>query len=223
MNAPSAPKFIRILDLTFSPADAPLVVLERLCRAARQHGVAAVCVNGSRVTQACHLLENSPVKVSCLVGYPLGAMDADVKRYEAEAAIDSGAQELDVVLNVGRLKDGDHAYVLRELRDVVEAADERPVKVLLGTALLTREEKACAGELVSESGAHGVVIGGGLTQGQADLDDVKLLRETLGARFGIKAGVSSFQAQTMEALLQAGATRLGLDDGLDFVSRLSGI
>jgi len=101
----------------------------------------SVSVNGSWVAEACHFLDGSDVKVGCAVGFPLGAMSSDVKRFETEAAIDDGAQEIDVVINLGRLKTGDDKYVLRELRDVVEAADEWPVKVILETCLLTREEK----------------------------------------------------------------------------------
>jgi deoxyribose-phosphate aldolase len=105
-------------------ADATAKDIEQLCAEAREFGFYSVCVNGCRVDQARTLLEDSPIKVAAVVGFPLGAMDADAKRFETEAAIDAGAQEIDVVINIGRLKDGNHKYVLRELRDVVEAAEE---------------------------------------------------------------------------------------------------
>ena len=117
-------------------------------------GFHGVCVGGSRVELACSLLEDTEVKVTGLVGFPFGAGDSDAKRYETEVAIDHGAQEIETVLNVGRLKDGDHGYVLRELRDIAEAADQRPVKVILETSLLTLEEKNLACQLVLDSGAH---------------------------------------------------------------------
>src|SRR5439155_4349775 len=103
--------------------------------------------------EAVHFIEGSDVKVSGVVGFPTGAVSSDTKRFETEAAIDDGAQEIDVVLNIGKLKDGDDKYVLRELRDVVEAADERTVKIILETCLLTDEEKIHACKWVVESGA----------------------------------------------------------------------
>ena len=138
----------RCIDHTLLRADAVAKDIERLCAEAREHRFYAVCVNGSWVVQARHLLDGSAVKVATVVGFPLGAMDSDTKRFETEAAIDNGAQEIDVVINLGRLKDGNYDYVLRELRDVAEAADERPVKVILETGLLTHEEKIRACRLV---------------------------------------------------------------------------
>src|SRR2546425_5672313 len=113
-------------------------------------------------------------------------MDSDTKRFETEAAIDNGAQEIDVVINIGRLKDDDDNYVLRELRDVVEAADGRPVKVILETGLLMRGEKIRACHLVLDSGAQFVKTSTGFSGG-ATIDDVKLLREIVGPKFGVKA------------------------------------
>ena len=154
MDAPNAIALARCIDHTLLKADATAAEIEKLCREAMQHRFWSVCVNGSRVAQAYALVEEAGVKVACTIGFPLGAMTTDSKRLEVEAAIDDGAQELEVVLNIGRLKDGDDAYVLRELRDLVEAADERTVKVILETALLSRDEKIRACRLVVESGAH---------------------------------------------------------------------
>jgi deoxyribose-phosphate aldolase len=143
-----------------------------------------------------------------------------VKRFETEAAIDEGAHEVDVVLNVGRLKDSDDKYVLRELRDVVEAADERPVKVILETCLLTREEKIRACQLTVESGARFVKTSTGFSTGGVTLEDVKLLRETVGPKFGVKASGGIRDAQTALALIAAGATRLGASSGVTIVKSL---
>src|SRR5271170_3181020 len=129
------------IDHTLLKADATAKDIEKLCAEARENNFFSVCVNGSWVASAHHLLEGSDVKVASVVGFPLGAMSGDAKRFETEAAIDDGAQEIDVVLNVGKLKDGDDKYVLRELIEVVEVADERTVKVILETCLLTDEEK----------------------------------------------------------------------------------
>ena len=140
-----------------------------------------------------------------VVGFPLGAMSADAKRFETEAAIDDGAQEIDVVLNVGRLKDGDDKYVLRELCDVVEAADERTVKVILETCLLTPEEKIRACKLVVESGAHFVKTSTGFSSGGATMADVRLMRETVGPKFGVKASGGIRDTKTALAMIEAGA------------------
>jgi deoxyribose-phosphate aldolase len=133
----SAAEIARFIDHTLLKPEAKVAQVERLCAEAREHGFFSVCVNGSRVELARHCLEDTPVKVAAVVGFPLGAMNSDTKRFETEAAVDEGAQEIDLVLNIGRLKDGDDKYVLRELRDVVEAAEERTVKVILETCLKT--------------------------------------------------------------------------------------
>jgi deoxyribose-phosphate aldolase len=211
------------IDHTLLRPDATAKDIEKLCAEARQHGFHSVCVNGSWVDRARHLLEDSDVKVSGTVGFPLGAMACDVKRYETEAAIDEGAQEIDVVLNIGRLKDGDDKYVLRELRDIVEAADERPVKVILETCLLTREEKIRACHLVVESGAQFVKTSTGLSTGGATIEDVMLMRETVGPKFGVKAAGGIRDARTALAMIEAGATRIGTSAGVAIVGGLATI
>ena len=150
-------------------------------------------------------------------------MSSDVKRFETEAAIDEGAQEIDVVLNLGRLKDGDDKYVLRELCDVVEAADERTVKVILETCLLTNEQKIRACRLAVESGAHFVKTSTGFSTGGAMVDDVKLMRETVGPKFGVKASGGIRDLKTALAMIEAGATRLGTSAGVAIVKGLAEI
>ena len=186
--------------------------VELLCVKARSEGWYCVCVNGSQVELASALLEDSEVKVTGLIAFPLGAADTDAKRYETEVAIDHGAQEIEMVLNIGRLKDGDHRYVLRELRDVAEAADERPVKVILETGLLTPEEARRACELALDSGVHCVCTGTGL-RAAATVEEVKNLRAALGEKFGVKAAGLS-DAQAALALLDAGASRIGTTEGV---------
>ena len=167
-------------------------------------------MNGSRVELARTLTEESNVQVVALIGFPFGASDSDAKRYEAEIAVDHGAHELDVVINLGRLKDGDTRYVLRELRDIVEAADERPVKAVLETHLLTREETILACKLALDSGAQFVATSTDFHSPAVTVETVKLLRETLGPEFGLKAAGGIRDVQTAQALLDAGATRLGI-------------
>jgi len=150
-------------------------------------------------------------------------MSTDAKRFETEAAIDDGAQEIDVVLNVGRLKDGDDKYVLRELCDVVEAADEHTVKVILETCLLTDEQKIRACRMVVECGAHFVKTSTGLNFGGATVADVKLLRATVGPEFGVKASGGIRDVKTALAMIEAGATRLGTSAGVAIVNGLAEI
>ena len=207
----------RYIDHTLLRADAAAKDIERLCAEAREHHFYAVCVNGSWVVQARHLLDGSAVKVATVVGFPLGATDSDTKRFETEAAIDNGAQEIDAVINLGRLKDGNYDYVLRELRDVAEAADERPVKVILETGLLTHEEKIRACRLVLDSGAQFVKTSTGFSSSGATIEDVELLRGIVGEKLGVKAAGGIRDAPTALAMIEAGATRLGTSAGVAIV------
>jgi deoxyribose-phosphate aldolase len=209
------------IDHTLLKADATVADIEKLCAEAREHKFYAVCFNGCWVGQARHFLEGTNVKVASVVGFPLGAMSADAKRFEAEAAIDDGAHEIDVVLNVGRLKNGDDKYVFRELCDVVEAADERTVKVILETCLLTPDEKIRACQLAVESGAHFVKTSTGFSTGGATVDDVRLMRETVGPKFGVKASGGIRDTQTALAMIAAGATRLGTSASVAIMKALA--
>jgi deoxyribose-phosphate aldolase len=197
------------IDHTLLKPDAIAADIDKLCAEALEHKFHSVCVNGTWVDHARSLLEDSDVKIVCVVGFPLGAASGDVKRFETEAAIDDGAQEIDVVINIGRLKNANDKYVLRELRDVVEAADERPVKVILETCLLTDEEKARACNLVLDSGAQFVKTSTGFNSGGATIEDVKLLRATVGEKFGVKASGGIRDVKSALAMIEAGATRLG--------------
>jgi deoxyribose-phosphate aldolase len=208
----SGPKELaRFVDYALLRADATKEDVARVCAGAREHGVGCVCVNSSRVAQAYHLLEDSSIKVVAAIAFPLGAMDADAKRYETEAAADNDAHVIEVVVNVGRLKDGDRAYVLRELRDVVEAADDRPVGVVIETALLTREEIEAACELAVESGAKTIVTSTGFHDPTVTVEDVQSIKRIVGEKFGIKAG-GIRDATTALAMIEAGATRIGTTD-----------
>jgi deoxyribose-phosphate aldolase len=184
--------------------------LEKLCAEAREQAWFGVCVNGSRVELARTLLEESEVRVAALVGFPWGAVTTDAKRYETEAAVDDGAHEVDAVINIGRLKEGDGRFVLRELRDIVEAAEERPVKAVLETHLLTREEMILGLELAVESGAQFLVTSTDWHVPDVKVEDVAFLREKAGAEFGIKAAGNIRDARFAQALINAGATRIGV-------------
>src|SRR3954471_19468700 len=204
----------RIIELPLWRVDATTKDVEEVCRKAREQKVYGVCVASSRVELAASLLEDSDLKLTALVGAS-GNEDGDVKRYETEIAIDYGAQEIEVCLNVGRLKDGDGKYILRELRDVAEAADERIVKVEIRPTLLTREEILLACQLVLDSGAHFVSA---RYVASAKIEDIKLCREAVGPTFGVKAGEEILDTKTALALIAAGATRLGASNGVQPLS-----
>jgi deoxyribose-phosphate aldolase len=211
----------RCIDHTLLKPDATRAAIERLCAEARQHRFYSVCVNGTWVEWARHLLEDTDVLVAATVGFPLGATDTDTKRFETEAAIDNGAQEIDAVLNIGLLKDGQQDRVLRELRDLVAAAQDRPLKVILEACLLTQEEKVRACQLIVEAGAQCVKTSTGFSTGGATTADVRLLRQTVGPAFGVKAAGGIRDTQTALAMLAAGANRLGTSAGVAIVQGLS--
>jgi deoxyribose-phosphate aldolase len=208
----------KFIDHTLLKPDATHAQIEVLCAEAAEHHFATVCVNGSRVELAHSLLEDNDVQVATVVGFPLGAMDADVKRYETEAAIDAGAGEIDMVMNVGRFKDGDHDHIVREIRDVVEAADDHVVKVILETCLLTDSEIEQACKLVVQAQAHFVKTSTGFGSAGATIEHVKLMRETVGQFAGVKAAGGIRNATDARAMIEAGATRLGTSDGVAIVS-----
>ena len=206
------------IDHTLLKPDATRAQLEQLCAEAAEHQFSTVCVNGSRVELAYSLLEDSDVQVCTVVGFPLGAMDADAKRYETEVAVDLGSSEIDMVMNVGRFKDGEHDYIVREIRDVVEAADDRVVKVILETCLLANDEIAQACKLVTQAQAHFVKTSTGFGKAGATLEHVRLMRETVGQFAGVKAAGGVRNADDARAMIEAGATRIGTSNGVAIVS-----
>jgi deoxyribose-phosphate aldolase len=205
-----------LIDHTMVLPQANKQNIEQLCAEAREHQFYGVCVNGSRVELARTLLEDSGVKVTALVGFPFGAAEADVKRYETETAIDEGAHEIEMVINIGRVKDGHTAYVLRELRDVAEAADERPVKVILESSLLTSEETLLVCHLALDSGVHFVSTGTGLPA-PATAEAVRDSRAAVGKKFGVKAAGGIENAEFAQQLVEAGATRLGTTNSVALI------
>ena len=205
------------IDHTLLRADARAADIERLCAEAREHAFWSVCVNGTRVALAASLLEDTAVKVAAVVGFPLGAMESDAKRFETETVIDLGAQEIDLVLNIGRLKDGEDGAIFRELRDVVEAAQGALVKVIFETCLLTHEEILRACSLSIEAGARFVKTSTGFSTAGATLEQVRWMRETVGPKMGVKASGGIRDTATALAMIAAGANRLGTSAGIAIV------
>jgi deoxyribose-phosphate aldolase len=195
--------------------------IERLCAEARANHFFAVCVNGSWVPHARRMLEGTAVRVVSVVGFPLGAVSRGVKRFETETLVGDGAQEIDCVPNIGRLKQGDDRYVLCEIGEVVKAAAGRPVKVILETCLLGNEEKIRACRLAVDGGARFVKTSTGFGAGGATVADVALMRNTVGPDFGIKASGGIRDAKTALAMIEAGSTRLGTSAGVAIIRALA--
>lgn len=196
------------LDYTLLKPDATRRDIEKLCREALEAQVFSVCVNPYWVELAYKLLTGSSVKVVSVVGFPLGASLTSAKVYEAKTLASLGAHELDMVMNLGAFKSGDYQSVEEDIRAVVKASS-LPIKVIIETCLLTDEEKLLAVDLVLAAGAHFVKTSTGFSSGGATVEDIKLLRNHIGPSFGIKASGGIRDKTQAEALLSAGATRLG--------------
>ena len=188
--------------------------IDKLCTEAIEHQLFAVCLNGCWVQHAWNHLADTDVSIATVVGFPLGANDSDSKRYETEAAIDNGAHEIDIVMNLGRFIGGDHRYIIREIRDVIEAADDRRVKVIIETCYFNDEQIAAACKLAVEAEAHFVKTCTGFSPGGATVEHVQLMRETVGQRAGVKASGGIRDRATARAMIEAGATRIGTSSGV---------
>jgi deoxyribose-phosphate aldolase len=211
------------IDHTLLKPEASAAEIGQLCAEAVEYGFASVCVNASWVPLCTKLLAGSKSKTCAVVGFALGATLTSVKRFEARAAIAEGAQELDMVIHVGRLKDGDFSYVHDDIAAVVDAGRGYgvPVKTILETALLTYEEKIAACVIAKIAGAAFVKTSTGFNGGGATVEDIALMRRVVGAEMGVKAagGVRSYPA--LLAMLAAGATRIGTRAGVQIVQEVS--
>lgn len=204
----------KYIDHTLLKPDATHADIEKLCREAREHGFYSVCVNGSWVKTAAELLKDTGIAVAAVTGFPLGAMSTKAKAFETALAIADGATEIDTVINIGRLKDKDDAYVLTDLKAVVMAALGNKVKVIFETCLLTEEEKERACRLSVKAGAAFVKTSTGFSTSGATLDDVKLMAKTVAGRAEVKASGGIRDLAAAEAMIAAGATRLGTSSGI---------
>jgi deoxyribose-phosphate aldolase len=212
------------IDHTLLKPDATAGDIDALCGEAREWKFATVCVNPTWVARAARQLQGSGVGVCAVVGFPLGATTPDVKQYEARRAIFDGATEIDMVLNVGALKSGDVRLVSDDIRAVVTACGDRQVvtKVILETGLLTDEEKATACTLAKAAGADFVKTSTGFGPGGATAADVALMRRVVGAEMGVKASGGVRDLQQMQAMVAAGATRIGASAGVRIVKESQG-
>lgn len=201
------------IDHTILRADAREEDVRRCCREARDFHFHSVCVNSCHALLVSEELKGSGVLCCCVVGFPLGAALSEAKALEAKRAVEAGAAEIDMVLNVGALKDGRDDYVREDIRGVVEAARPGIVKVILETCLLSEEEKRRACRLSEEAGAAFVKTSTGFSGGGATIEDVKLMKAAVGGRLKVKASGGIRDPRFARELIDAGADRLGASDG----------
>lgn len=200
----------RMIDHTILKPEATEAEIMELCKEAVKYNFASVCVNPSMVAKAATILEGTPVKVCTVIGFPLGATTTEVKAFETEDAIKKGATEVDMVINVGKLKERDLAYVKNDIQAVVNAAKGKALtKVIIETCLLTDEEKVIACELSKEAGADFVKTSTGFSKGGATGHDIKLMRETVGPDMGVKASGGVRSREDALTMIENGATRIG--------------
>lgn len=209
-----------MIDHTILKANASEAEVRKVCEEALEYGFASVCINPANISLASEMLKGSKVKVCTVIGFPLGANTSAVKAFETDDAIKNGAQEVDMVINIGKLKDKDYEYVKNDIKAVVDAAKGRALsKVIIETCLLTDEEKAKACELAKEAGADYVKTSTGFSTGGATPEDIKLMRETVGPEMGVKASGGVRTYEDAMAVLENGATRIGASASIAIVEK----
>ena len=215
MNAEIA----RLIDHTLLKPEATTAQIRKLCDEARQYGFASVCVNPVHVELAARLLHGSPVKACVVTGFPLGALTPELKESEARQLVALGAGELDMVLNIGALKEGNYALVERDVRAVVDAAAGAAcVKVIFENCLLEKREIVRACEICKTAGAAFVKTSTGFNKSGATVEDVRLMRETVGPDMGVKAAGGIRDLETALAMVEAGASRIGASASISIVT-----
>lgn len=210
-----------MIDHTILKPEATKDMVEILCKEAIEHKFAAVCVNPYYVKLCKEILKDSNVKVATVVGFPLGANTKEVKALETIDAIKNGADEIDMVINIGALKAKDYAVVKEDIQAVVEASkDKAIVKVIIESCLLTDEEKIKACELSMEAGAHFVKTSTGFSTGGATIEDVKLMKSVVGDNLEVKASGGVRDLESAKRMIEAGATRLGTSSGVKIAKEI---
>lgn len=210
-----------MIDHTILKPEATKKEVEILCDEAIEYKFAAVCVNPCHVSLCKNLLKDTDVKVATVIGFPLGANTTEVKAFETKDAIKNGADEIDMVINIGALKDKEYNIVKKDIEEVVKAANgHAKVKVIIETSLLSREEKVKASELSMEAKADFVKTSTGFSTGGATLEDVGLMKSVVGDKLEIKASGGVRSLETAKAMIEKGATRLGTSSGVKIINEL---
>jgi deoxyribose-phosphate aldolase len=218
-HIPPDPDLASMIDHTLLKPDATADQIAQLCFEARKHNFASVCVNPSHVKLCAELLRGTQVLVCTVIGFPLGATSADSKAFEAETAIQNGATEIDMVLNIGAVKSRDLETAAADIRGVVEVVRRHGalLKVIIETSLLDDEEKVMACLIAKEAGADFVKTSTGFSGGGATVEDIALMRRTVGQEMGVKASGGIRDKETAEQMVQAGATRIGASASVKIV------
>jgi deoxyribose-phosphate aldolase len=208
----------KMIDHTLLKPEVTKEQIVVLSEEAKEYNFASVCVNPTWVTTAYEILKGTDVKVCTVIGFPLGASTSEVKAFETKNAIENGAAEIDMVLNIGALKDKNDSLVERDIKAVVEAAKGKAlVKVIIETCLLTEEEKVRACTLSVRAGADFVKTSTGFSTGGATVEDIALMRKTVGPDIGVKASGGVRSREDAYAMIEAGATRIGASAGIKIV------
>ena len=209
----------RMIDHTLLKPDATQKEIEKLCAEAKQYAFASVCINPSYVKLCAKLLRDTNIKVCTVIGFPLGATSSAVKAFETDNAIKDGAHEVDMVINVGMLKSGEHKYVEEDILSVVNSAHSSGVltKVIIETGLLTDEEKVEACLLAKKAGADFVKTSTGFSKGGATIGDIALMRKVVGPELGVKASGGVRSREDALALIASGANRIGASASVKIV------
>lgn len=207
----------KYIDHTILKATANEKDLKKLCDEAKEYGFYSVCVNGANVEFCKNYLGDSDVKIAAVVGFPLGAMSKEAKVFEAKKCIEDGANEIDMVINIAKLQDGDYDYVYNEIKEIKEAIKDNVLKVIIETCYLTNEEKIKACELSVKANADFVKTSTGFGTGGATFEDAKLMLDTVKDKSLVKAsgGVKDFE--TAKKYVDLGVKRLGTSSGIDIV------
>ncbi|HEL2383575.1 TPA: deoxyribose-phosphate aldolase [Streptococcus suis] len=207
-------KLNKYIDHTILKPETTKEQVAQILAEAKEYDFASVCVNPTWVAYAAQELKDSDVKVCTVIGFPLGANTPAVKAFETKDAIENGADEIDMVINIGALKSKNDELVLEDIKAVVEASGEKLVKVIIETCLLTEEEKVKACQLSKEAGADFVKTSTGFSTGGATVEDVALMRKTVGPDMGVKASGGARSYEDAIAFIEAGATRIGASSGV---------
>lgn len=202
------------IDHTNLKPEATKADIEKLCREATEYQFASVCINPCYVSLAERLLRDSRTNICTVIGFPLGATTTEAKNMEASLAYSEGADEFDMVINVGALKDGRIDYILRDISGVMLAAKGRTVKLIIETGLLTEDEKVLACQLATKAGVDFVKTCTGMTRGQATVEDIRLIKANVDPEMEIKASGGIRTYEQAIALIEAGATRIGTSSGI---------
>ena len=210
----------KYIDHTLLKPDSTREQIDKILEEAKKYQFKSVCINPTHVSYASQQLLDTDVLVCTVIGFPLGATTTDVKVFETENAIKNGASEIDMVINIGALKDQRYDEVQKDIEGVIAAANGKTVKVIIETVLLTDEEKVKACELAEKAGATFVKTSTGFAGGGATPEDVKLMKDTVGNRLEVKASGGVRSLEDFEKMIEAGATRIGASAGVQIIEGL---